>query len=83
VQHVVHEETFILREPVTLFPNDELYVECHFDNTAANQITVNDVRLPPRDVAWGDKTTDEMCLGNVLIAPALPLPAPEGSAAPE
>jgi hypothetical protein len=65
------QETFMFREPVTLFPDDKLYVECHFDNTAENQILVNDVRLPPRDVNWGDHTTDEMCLGNVLIAPAL------------
>jgi hypothetical protein len=27
------QETFMLRKPVTLFPNDNLYVECHFDNT--------------------------------------------------
>jgi hypothetical protein len=76
------QETYMLREPVTLFPDDSLYVECHFDNTAENQIFVNDVRLPPRDVAWGEKTTDEMCLGNVLIAPVLPLPTGEDSAAP-
>lgn len=76
------QETFMLRRPVTLFPTDSLYVECHFDNTAENQIIVNDVRLPPRDVAWGDKTTDEMCLGNVLIAPVLPPPTTEGSAVP-
>jgi hypothetical protein len=76
------QETYMLREPVTLFPDDSLYVECHFDNTAENQIVVNDVRLPPRDVAWGEKTTDEMCLGNVLIAPAMPAPPSEDSATP-
>ncbi|MDD9943099.1 MAG: monooxygenase [Myxococcales bacterium] len=64
------QETFILREPVTLFPGDDLYVECHFDNTAGNQVVVDGVQLPPRNVAWGDGTTDEMCLGNVLVAPA-------------
>ncbi|HKP55384.1 MAG TPA: monooxygenase [Polyangiales bacterium] len=64
------QETFILREPVTLLPNDKLYVECHFDNTPEHQITVNNVRLQPRNVTWGERTIDEMCLGNVLIAPA-------------
>jgi hypothetical protein len=63
------QETYMFREPVVLEPGDELYVECHFDNTAENQIVVNGERLPPRDVNWGDGTTDEMCLGNVLAAP--------------
>lgn len=72
------QETFILREPVTLYPDDSLYVECHFDNTPENQMIIDGVRLPPRDVAWGDRTTDEMCLGNVLVAPVLAPPAPAG-----
>ena len=63
------QETYILREPVILNPLDRLYVECHFDNTADNQVMVDGERLPPRDVNWGDGTTDEMCLGNVLTAP--------------
>ena len=63
------QETYIFREPVELGPLDQLYVECHFDNTADNQIVVDGDRLAPRDVNWGDGTTDEMCLGNVLVAP--------------
>ena len=63
------QETYILRNSVMLNPGDRLSVECHFDNTAENQAVVNGQRLPPRDVSWGDGTTDEMCLGNVLIAP--------------
>ena len=63
------QETYLLSESVILEPGDELYLECHWDNTAANQITVNGEQLPPRDVNWGDGTTDEMCLGNVLAAP--------------
>jgi hypothetical protein len=60
----------VLREPVQLNPGDQLEVECHFDNTAANQMIVNGQRLEPRDVNWGEATTDEMCLGNVLVSPA-------------
>jgi hypothetical protein len=63
------QETYLLKEPVILEPGDELDVECHFDNTASNQVVVDGERLPPRDVNWGDGTTDEMCLGNVLITP--------------
>lgn len=65
------QETFIFQEPVKLYPGDQLVVECHYDNTAANQIVVDGQRLAPRDVNWGEGTTDEMCLGNVLTAPAV------------
>jgi hypothetical protein len=63
------QETYLLKERNVLNPGDQLYVECHFDNTDANQGMVNGERLPTRDVNWGDGTTDEMCLGNVLAAP--------------
>ena len=65
------QETFLLKEAVQLRPGDQLMVECHFDNTAENQPVFDGQRLQPRDVNWGDGTTDEMCLGNVLIAPSL------------
>ena len=65
------QETYRFREPVRLETGDQLYVECHFDNSAENQLVVNGQRLTPRDVNWGEGTTDEMCLGNVLITPSL------------
>ncbi|MEO7095397.1 MAG: monooxygenase, partial [Polyangiales bacterium] len=49
--------------PVHIAPGDKLYVECHWDNSAANQKIVNGVRQTPRDLHWG--TDDEMC-GAVL-----------------
>jgi hypothetical protein len=63
------QETFRLREPVRLNPGDQLYVECHFDNTEPNQFVLEGQRLPVRNVNWGEGTTDEMCLGNVLLTP--------------
>ena len=63
------QETYLLKERNVLNPGDQLYVECHFDNTEENQGVVNGERLPARDINWGDGTTDEMCLGNVLAAP--------------
>lgn len=63
------QETYMLHEPNVLKPGDQLYVECHFDNTAEHQTVVNGERLLPRDVNWGEGTTDEMCLGNVLVTP--------------
>lgn len=63
------QQTYVLQQPVKLNPGDELEVECHFDNTAANQMIVDGRRLEPRNVNWGEATTDEMCLGNVLVSP--------------
>ena len=60
------QETFNFVKPVRLNPEDQLYVECHFDNTAGNQPIVNGEMLPAKNINWGERTTDEMCLGNVL-----------------
>ena len=48
-----------LAQPVQLNPGDLLYVECHWDNTAANQAPVNGMLPPPRDLHWA--TAGEMC----------------------
>jgi len=66
------QETFRLKQPVRLNPGDQLFVECHFNNTADHQTIVNGQRLPVRNVNWGEGTTDEMCLGNVLATAAAP-----------
>jgi mono/diheme cytochrome c family protein len=61
------QETFFLKNPVTLGPGDSLYLECHWDNTADHQYIANGERLPVQDVWWGDGSRDEMCLGNFLV----------------
>jgi hypothetical protein len=48
--------------PKTIQPGDKVYIECHWDNTQANQPFVNGVQLPVQDVDWGESTTDEMCM---------------------
>jgi hypothetical protein len=48
--------------PKTLNPGDKLYLQCHWNNTAANQPYVNGVQVVPTDVNWGETTEDEMCL---------------------
>ncbi len=54
-------------EPKTLNPGDTVTLECHWDNSAANQPLVDGVKMPPKDVTWGESTTDEMCLGTFYI----------------
>jgi hypothetical protein len=56
-----------LREPVTLYPGDRLYVECHWDNSAGNQKIVDGEQQVARDLAWG--TDQEMCAGVLTIVP--------------
>lgn len=45
------QAVYRLAEPRILQPGDRLYLECHWDNPT------------DRDVAWGEGTDDEMCLG--------------------
>jgi hypothetical protein len=59
-----------LKTPVRLETGDELRLECHFDNSAANQPYVDGEQQAPKDVSWGEGTTDEMCLGIFLGAPS-------------
>jgi hypothetical protein len=65
------QETYRFKQPVRLEAGDQLFVECHFNNTAEKQLVINGKRLEPREVRWGEGTTDEMCLGNVLTSPAM------------
>ena len=59
---------YLLQEPVDFTIGlDTFYLECHWDNTAANQPTVNGSQRPPRDVNWGEDSEDEMCIGYVYI----------------
>ena len=56
-----------LATPVTVVPGDELSVSCTWDNSAAHQPSLRGVKGPPKDVWWGEKTTDEMCLGFLYV----------------
>ena len=55
--------------PVRLAPGDQLYVECHWDNTAANQKVVDGELQPPRTIHWG--TDQEMCGAVITFSEAV------------
>jgi hypothetical protein len=59
--------SFALAQPVTVQPGDKLSLECHWDNSAANQPVVNGQQLPSVDLNWGEGTGDEMCLGALYL----------------
>jgi hypothetical protein len=56
-----------LAQPRTFRPKDLLTVECHWNNTAANQPVVNGQPVAPRDLNWGEGTHDEMCIGFFFV----------------
>jgi mono/diheme cytochrome c family protein len=49
-------------ETIEVLPGESIELTCEYDNSAANQPIVNGVQTEPRDVTWGEGTTDEMCL---------------------
>ena len=62
------QQAYWLKTPTTVSPGDQLSIECHWDNSASHQPMVDGNRLTPRDVDWGESTTDEMCLGLLYVS---------------
>jgi hypothetical protein len=56
-----------LEAPVVLAPSDELFLSCTWDNSAENQPIVDGEVGAPRDVSWGEGTSDEMCLSTLYV----------------
>lgn len=52
--------TYDFESPVALPKGTRIDLLAHFDNSASNPSNPSD---PPRDVRWGEQTTDEMCIG--------------------
>ncbi|MGW4947306.1 hypothetical protein ACWEOZ_37625 [Actinoplanes sp. NPDC004185] len=57
-----------LPEPIAVDRGDTLRVTCNHDATLRKQLPQLK-SLPPRYVVWGEGTSDEMCLGVMVIAP--------------
>lgn len=55
--------------PVKVAPGDELTVTCRHDQSMRD-INPSLEGQPERYVVWGEGTTDEMCLGILLVTPA-------------
>ncbi|HMV66592.1 MAG TPA: hypothetical protein PKA64_07055 [Myxococcota bacterium] len=49
-------------DPFWLDAADAVRLTCTWDNSAANQPTVNGVQLEPQDTRWGEGSADEMCI---------------------
>ncbi len=60
------QATTPLAEPVPVAPGDTLTVTCHHDQALRERLPAFEGQ-PERYVVWGEGTTDEMCLGIVLL----------------
>ena len=56
------------KSPVEVKRGDALRITCTYDNSNANQPVIADRPLEPRYVVWGEGTTDEMCLGVMMVS---------------
>jgi mono/diheme cytochrome c family protein len=56
--------SYTFREPVSLPGGTRLDIEAVYDNSPGNR---RNPTVPPREVGWGDATTDEMCIAFVRI----------------
>jgi len=54
---------YTFKEPIKMGASDQLSIDCSWDNSLMNQPMVDGSPMPPRDVNWGEGTSDEMCLG--------------------
>ena len=54
------QDTYELTDPIALPSGTKIAMEAHFDNSAANPANPSD---PPKEVVWGEQTTNEMCIG--------------------
>jgi mono/diheme cytochrome c family protein len=55
-------------EDVDVAPGDTVRLTCSFDNSPEKQPVIDGERQQPREVSWGGKTTDEMCLGFLVVS---------------
>jgi hypothetical protein len=63
-----YQHGYDLAKPVPVGPGDTIGITCTYDPTLEQELP-NLRRVPPHFVTWGDGSTDEMCLGLILMTP--------------
>ena len=58
------QNTYYFREPIDLPKGTVLRVDAHYDNSVSNPRNPNS---PPKEIRWGEATTDEMCIGFIAL----------------
>jgi peroxiredoxin len=63
------QETYVFKIPLKVKAGTRFTVSAHYDNSAKNP---NNPNNPPRDVGYGQQTTDEMCFVFLGVTPDRP-----------
>jgi peroxiredoxin len=53
------QETYVFKEPIQLPKGSRVDLVAYYDNSSGNP---NNPNNPPKQVTWGEETTDEMCI---------------------
>lgn len=61
------QDIYYYRKPIFLPAGTNVSLVAHYDNSASNPANPHN---PPVSVGWGDKTTDEMCIGFLYMVDA-------------
>lgn len=61
------QSAYQLKRPVYAAAGDRVRLTCEWDNSFANQPRSGGTQQLPRDVTYGEKTTDEMCIGTLAL----------------
>ncbi|HNN96893.1 MAG TPA: hypothetical protein PKI03_31705 [Pseudomonadota bacterium] len=61
------QSAYAFTHSVYAAPGDKIEVRCEWDNSAANQPAFDGRPQPPRDVSYGERTSDEMCIGTLAL----------------
>jgi mono/diheme cytochrome c family protein len=58
------QREYQLAQPAGVDPGDHLALRCEHDNTSSED------RLNPREVTWGEDSSDEMCIAFLYVTPS-------------
>ena len=61
------QSAYQLARPVQARPGDQIRLTCEWDNSFARQPDFGGGPQTPRDVTFGERTTDEMCVGTLAL----------------
>jgi hypothetical protein len=62
------QDAFGFVEPMEFRPGDRMYLECHWDNTEANQPLLGGERQRVEARDWGEGTGEEMCISAYIVS---------------
>ena len=63
-----YQRGYDLATPVAVGPGDKIGITCTYDPTLEQELPLLR-KVPAHFVTWGDGSTDEMCLGLILMTP--------------